>query len=128
MSNENGNAASYFVDRHRSSVYCDKAVFIEADGKKRRLSYSDLAVQTGRMAELYERHSVAREDRAAMLVLDTIEFPVIFWGSLKSGVIPVPLNTLLSADVYEQILNDCRATVLFVSDVLLPSVQGVLAH
>lgn len=126
MTNENGNAANYFVDRHRTCDYCDKPVFIEADGKKRRISYTELAVETGKMAALYERHGIAREDRAAMLVLDTIEFPIIFWGSLKSGVIPVPLNTLLGADVYEQILNDCRATVLFVSDVLLPGIQAIL--
>lgn len=128
MANKTDNAASYFVDRHRSTDYADKPAFIEADGGKKRLSYTDLAIQTGRMADLYERHNIVREERAAMLVLDTIEFPIIFWGSLKSGVIPVPLNTLLGSDVYKQILIDCRATILFVSEGLLPSVQGVFAQ
>lgn len=121
------NAANYFVDRHLGCDYSDKVAFIEADGEKRQISYADLAAQTGRMAALYARHGITREDRAAMLVLDTLEFPIIFWGSLKSGVVPVPLNTLLGADVYEQIINDCRATVLFVSEVLLPGVQSILS-
>jgi len=59
-------------------------------------------------------------------LLDTIEFPVIFWGSLKAGVTPVPLNTLLSEDIYAVILEDCGARVLFVSSELLPIVEPIL--
>jgi 4-hydroxybenzoate-CoA ligase len=61
-----------------------------------------------------------------MLVLDQIEFPIIFWGSLKAGIIPIPLNTLLSADVYGAILMDSRARALFVSSELLPAIEPVL--
>jgi 4-hydroxybenzoate-CoA ligase len=80
------------------------------------------------MAALYERHGVRPEDRAAMLVLDQIEFPVIFWGSLKAGVVPVPLNTLLPAALYEAILMDSRARALFISAELLPAVEPLLAR
>ncbi|MBO0754122.1 MAG: benzoate-CoA ligase family protein, partial [Bradyrhizobiaceae bacterium] len=65
-------------------------------------------------------------DRAVMLVLDQIEFPVIFWGSLKAGVIPIPLNTLLSAEVYHAILTDSRARALFVSAELVSAVAPAL--
>ena len=72
------------------------------------------------MAALYERHGLRAEDRAAMLVLDLVEFPVIFWGSMKAGIVPIPLNTLLSTEVYNAILMDSRARALFVSAELLP--------
>ena len=55
------------------------------------------------MAALYEKHGINREDRAAMLVLDRLEFPIIFWGSLKCGVVPIALNTLLATEVYGSI-------------------------
>lgn len=117
MSNQ--NAAAYFVDRHLAEGRAEKPAFIEADGQKRSITYGGLAAQSDRMAALYARHGIRREERVAMLVLDTIEFPVIFWGSLKAGVVPIAINTLLATDVYETILRDSRATVLFVSAALL---------
>ncbi|MDE3138198.1 MAG: benzoate-CoA ligase family protein [Acidobacteriota bacterium] len=119
------NAASYFVDRHVACAYRDNPAFIES-GTGRQICYAELARQTGRMADLYARHGIRREERAAMIVLDCIEFPIVFWGSLKAGVIPIPLNTLLASNVYAAILNDCRARALFVSAELLPVVAPVL--
>jgi 4-hydroxybenzoate-CoA ligase len=126
MTGTSGNAAFYFVDRHCSGPAAAKAAFAEAGTGGRTLSYEELARQSDRMAALYERHGLRREDRAVMLVLDQIEFPVIFWGSLKAGVIPVPLNTLLSAEVYHAILRDSRARALFVSGELLPVIAPAL--
>ncbi len=143
-----GNAATYFIDRHRAGPLAGKPAFIEAVGKQvapstiagptppepqgaqsgqgRSLTYVELAARTDQMADLYQRHKIRVEERALMLVLDCIEFPIIFWGSLKAGVIPVPLNTLLSADVYDAIFRDSRARALFVSETLLPVVQPIL--
>jgi 4-hydroxybenzoate-CoA ligase len=126
MTGTSGNAAFYFVDRHRSGPAAAKAAFIEAGPGGRTLTYQELVLQSDRMAALYERHGLRPEDRAVMLVLDQIEFPVIFWGSLKAGVIPVPLNTLLSAEVYHAILLDSRARALFVSAELLPAIAPAL--
>lgn len=111
-----GNAASWFVDRHIAEGRGEKAAFIEADGKKRTLSYGQLHEEAGRFAGALYRHGVRREERIAMIVRDQIEWPVIFWGALKAGAIPVPLNTLLSADVYDTILTDSRASILVVSE------------
>ena len=126
MTGTGGNAAGYFVDRHCSGPAGAKIAFAEAGAGGRTLTYEELARQSDRMAALYERHGLRREDRAVMLVLDQIEFPVIFWGSLKAGVIPVPLNTLLSAEVYHAVLMDSRARALFVSAELLPVITPAL--
>ena len=126
MTGTGGNAAFYFVDRHRTGPLGAKVAFAEAAPGGRTLTYGELAMQSDRMATLYERHGLRPEDRAVMLVLDQIEFPVIFWGSLKAGVIPVPLNTLLSAEVYNAILMDSRARALFVSGELLPAIAPAL--
>ncbi len=126
MTQANENAALHFVDRHASGPLGDKAVFIEADGAQRTMTYAELAHESGKMAEFYEANGIHREDRAAVLVLDQIEFPVIFWGSLKAGVVPVAINTLLASDVYDAILRDSRARILFVSQALLAIVEPVL--
>lgn len=124
----NENAAVYFVDRHVTEGRGAKTAFREADGARRSLTYAELADQSARFGGALERHGVRREERIAMVVRDQLEFPVVFWGALKAGAIPVPLNTLLSASVYEAILNDSRASILVVSeqlwDVVKPAIDG----
>lgn len=125
MSEANANAAWYFVDRHLEKR-ADKPAFIESHPGGRTLTYGGLAEASDRMASLYRRHGIRPEDRAAMIVLDTVEFPTIFWGSLKCGVVPIAINTLLGGDVYDAILRDSRARILFVSQALWPVVEPVL--
>jgi len=55
-----------------------------------------------------------------MIMLDTTDFPAVFLGAIRAGVVPVPLNTLLTSDQYAYVLADCRARVLFISEALLP--------
>jgi 4-hydroxybenzoate-CoA ligase len=122
----NGNAALYFIDRHANEGRGAKVAFIQGG---RSLSYAELKRDTDKMVGFYKSFGIERESRVAMLVLDCLEFPIIFWGSLKAGVIPVALNTLLSTDQYRFILNDCRAQVLFVSAPLFDVVAPLLgAH
>ncbi|WP_299371053.1 benzoate-CoA ligase family protein [uncultured Tateyamaria sp.] len=119
------NAAVYFVDRHVDEGRADKTAFREV-GTGRSLTYGALADASGRAASALLAHGVRPEDRMAMLVLDQIEFPVLFFGALKAGVIPVPLNTLLATPVYDAILRDSRATTLVVSEALFDVVAPVL--
>ncbi len=120
------NAANYFVDRHLDEGRGTKTAFQEADGSQRSLTYADLARQTSCVVTALERAGIHREERVALLVLDQIELPILFWGALKAGVVPIPLNTLLSDSVYDVILRDSRATALFVSEALYPVVAPIL--
>jgi 4-hydroxybenzoate-CoA ligase len=124
---ENGNAAVWFVDRHVAEGRGDKTVFREVAGNEREASYGDLARRTDLVAGALLRTGIRREERVACLILDQLEYPEIFWGCLKAGVIPVALNTLLVASVYDAILRDSRAVSLVVSEELLPVIAPVLA-
>lgn len=125
---QNQNAAIHFIDRHVAEGRGDRIAFQEADGRRRALTYAGLREQAGRFAGALYRHGVRREERVAMIIRDQIEFPIVFWGALKAGVIPVPLNTLLAAPVYEAILTDSRASILIVSEelweVVKPAIDG----
>ena len=110
------NAAYYFIDRHLNSTIENKKAFVEAIPDGRSISYKDLSIETNKIIDLLAKYNIRREERVLMLVLDQIEFPVIFWGCLKAGVIPVPVNTLLSKDIINSILNDCRAKTIFISE------------
>ena len=118
----NENAAAWFVDRHVDEGRGGKTAFREVGGGP-TLSYGELAAQSGQFAGALARLGLRREERLACLVLDQVEYPVIFWGALKAGVVPIALNTLLAGPVYETILADARPTALIVSDALWPTVE-----
>ena len=84
-----GNAAHWFVDRHIAEGRGAKTAFEEAWEGGRQLTYGALAEGAGQVADALMRSGIGREARAAMFVLDQIEFPLIFWGALKAGVVPV---------------------------------------
>ena len=117
------NAAVDMVDRHVREGRGDKLAFIDERGT---CTYGELVDRTNKVANALAALDVGRETRVALIMLDTIDFPSVFWGAIKAGIIPVALNTLLTGDQYKAILQDCRAEVLFVSHALLPTLEPVL--
>jgi 4-hydroxybenzoate-CoA ligase len=118
------NAVTDLLDRNVDQGRGDKLAFVDPGGQ---LTYSELQAGTCRLANLLRRLDIRREERLAMVMLDTVEFPLVFLGAIRAGVIPVPLNTLLTSEQYAYVLADSRARALFVSQALLPAVEGVLA-
>src|ERR1700693_1136426 len=119
------NAVSWLLDRNVDEGRAKKRAFTETASE---LTYGDLQKQSRRVANLLRRLGVRREERVAMIMLDTTDFPEVFLGAIRAGVVPVPLNTLLTPDQYAYVLADCRARVLFVSQALLPMVKDMVGR
>jgi 4-hydroxybenzoate-CoA ligase len=128
MFEADANAGAWFVDRHAQSARRDHVAFAEAGGAERRLTYRELGERAARVGGLLAQNGIARENRVALLMTDTADLPVVFWGAIKAGVVPVPINTMLGSELYRAILTDCRARALFVSKELLPVVAPFLAE
>ncbi len=116
------NVAAHFVDRHMAEGRANKVVLECGD---ERVTYAQLFERVNRLGNGLKRLGVRREERVAMLLLDAPEFAYCFFGAIKMGAVPVPMNTLLKPHEYEYILNDCRAAVLIVSETLLPHIQAI---
>ena len=120
----NENAALFFVDRHVDSHINEKKAFIEYGSKQKFITYADLYEQSSKLRHFFSKFKINREDRVIILMQDVISYPIIFWGCLKSGVIPVLLNTLLSSEVVNEIINNSRAKAVFISSRLLSSFEN----
>src|SRR3954452_14993258 len=114
------NAAVDFVDRNVAEGRGDKTAFIDPS---RNLTYAELRDAAARVGPMLAHLGVDPEDRIALVLLDTVDFPILFWGALRAGVVPVLLNTRLTADQYRYLLEDSRAKTAFVSVALHPIVQ-----
>ncbi len=60
------------------------------------------------------------EQRIALCVFDSLDFPVCFLGAIEAGIVPIPLNTLLTAADYAFILADSRPKAAIVSEARMP--------
>jgi benzoate-CoA ligase len=119
---EEFNAASYFVDRHIAEGRGHK-VAIECEDH--RVTYRQLAESVNRVGNALRQLDVRPEERVFLLLLDTPEFAASFFGTIKIGAVPVPVNTLLKPADYEFLLNNSRARVVIVSASLFPNLQAI---
>ncbi len=121
---ESGNAVDWFVDRHGRDGAGERQAFQDP---WRSLTYAALEQATRRFAGALAAAGIDREQRLLILLQDTIDFPIAFWGALRAGVVPVPINTLLTADTVRYILADSRAVGAVVSEALVEGLAPVLA-
>jgi len=112
---ERFNAATYFVDRNvaegrggRIAIECGEA----------RITYDAVARNVNRVGSALRRLGVRREERVLLLLHDTPEFVYAFFGAIKLGAVPVPLNTLWRPADYEYVVRDATPSAIVVGAAL----------
>jgi len=110
------NAAAWFVDRH---IVEERGESVAIECGDRRLTYRDLQEQVNRAGTALKNElGVRPEERVVLLMLDVPEMIAAFFGAIKIGAVPVPLNTRWTAAEYEYVLRDSAARVIMLSDTL----------
>lgn len=100
-----------------------KAAFIDDIGS---LSYGELEARVRRFASGLRDLGVKREERVLLAMLDVNDWPVAFLGAIYAGIVPVAVNTLLTADDYAYMLEHSRAQAVLVSGQVLPALKAAL--
>jgi benzoate-CoA ligase len=118
------NAAHDLVERNLLAGRAGKLAYIDDAG---RYTYGDLAQRVNRAANALTGLGLEMESRILLCHLDTIDFPSVFLGAIKAGIVPIAVNTLLTPADYKFMLEDSRARALVVSESLLPALAPVLA-
>lgn len=117
------NAAHDLIERNLQAGRQDKLAYIDDLG---RCTYGELAERVDRCANALVRLGLQPEQRVLLCLQDTIDFPTAFLGSIKAGIIPVAVNTLLKTADYQYMLRDSRASALIVSAPLLAAFEPLL--
>ncbi len=108
------------ANAHRGS----KVAYVDDGGA---LTYAQLAARARSVGGAVRDLGLRREERVLLCLHDTVDFPVAFLGALYAGIVPVPVNTLLTATDYAFMLAHSRARAVIVSAAMLPVLQRALA-
>src|SRR2546430_1361201 len=119
---QNYNAAVDLIERNLAAQP-DKIAYIDEHS---RYSFAELAERVNRCANALTGLGLSMEARVMVCLTDTIDFPSVFLGAIKAGLVPVAVNTLLTSNDYDFMLRDSRAQALIVSGPLLPVFKSVL--
>ncbi|MFO0234373.1 MAG: benzoate-CoA ligase family protein [Burkholderiales bacterium] len=120
---ERFNFAQHLLDAnaHRPG----KAAFVDDTGT---VTYGALAERVRRASAALRALGLRREERVLLAMHDCTDWPVAFLGAMHAGLVPVAVNTLLTADDYAYMLEHSRAQALLVSGVLLPTLVAAMTR
>src|SRR5262245_47711826 len=76
-----------------------------------RVTYQDLFNRICAMGRALRALGVSREQRVLLMLGDTPAFPAAFFGAMRIGAVPVPINPLYKASDYRFFLEDSYARV-----------------
>jgi long-chain acyl-CoA synthetase len=117
MSSENVNRArnlGFFFDDSVRRVP-DKVCIIDLfGGQERQSTYRQLDARMNQVASMLVRLGVVPGERVGMMVGNRVEFIEFFFGAMRAGAIPVPLNTRLAADMLTFIFKDAGCAVALI--------------
>ncbi|MFO1502960.1 MAG: AMP-binding protein [Steroidobacteraceae bacterium] len=114
------NAAVDFIDRQVAGGLGERLAVCDPLGS---LTYAGLLAAAARVGTVLAGLGVGPEQRIAVVLFDTVEFAAVFWGAIRAGIVPVLLNTRLTAQQYRYMIEDSRARVVLASPALLPVVE-----
>jgi len=106
------NAVIDFIDANVARGLGDKIAFTDSE---RSLTYAELQGRSCRFATALKAVGLREETRVILSFHDCVDYPVAFWGTIRAGIIPIPVNTLLTADQYTYLFADSRAAATVVT-------------
>ncbi len=106
-----------------NAARADKPAFIDDQGT---LTYGQLDQRLRSLAAALRSLGLKREERVLVLMQDTCDWPVAFLGAIYAGLVPVAVNTLLTADDYAYMLEHSRAQAVLASGACLPALKAAL--
>ncbi len=103
----------------------EKVAYIFFDRETR---YRELLQKCKKFAGFLKDKGIKKGDRVALLLPNTPEFVISYYGTLMTGGIVVQLNPLLSEREVELLLKDSGSKVLVTLEILLPKFVNAIRN
>ncbi|MFD1360817.1 benzoate-CoA ligase family protein [Lentibacillus salinarum] len=116
------NTTVRFIDENIEKGFGEKTAIYFEDNQ---ITYSKLKQKVDQFGSALYAADIKHENRVILLLHDSPELVYSFYGSIKIGAVPIPLNTLGTSDDYIYYLNHSRAKVLVVHEDLWEKIKDV---
>jgi benzoate-CoA ligase len=117
-------AEKFNFARHVLALNQDRPESIAYIDDRGVLSYGQLSARVRRLSSALLKLGLRRDQRILLLVYDRTEWPIAFLGIMYAGLIPVPVNTLLTVDDYAYLIEHSEAAAAVVSAELVASLMS----
>src|SRR5215207_3808192 len=111
------------LDTNLAAGRADKVAIICGE---ERVTYAELHGRACAMGRALHALGVRRDERVLLILDDTPAFPVAFWGAIRIGAIPVPINPLLRLDDYRFFVDDTYARAVVAEPAYLEKLSQAL--
>jgi 4-hydroxybenzoate-CoA ligase len=117
------NAAADLVDGAVARGFGNRVLFTDPE---RTITYGALQARSCQFGRALMTLGIRPESRVALLMLDTVDFPVAFFGIVRTGIVALPLNILLTEPQYAYILADSRSCAIVVQAALAKPIAAII--
>lgn len=76
------------------------------------LTYGEFDERVNRVANALSDRGIRKGDRVAMVLFNTVEFPLTLYACYKLGAVPVPVNYMLARENFRYIVDDIAPKVV----------------
>ena len=105
--------------------YGDKAAIV---CEEQKLSYSDLDEASNRVANALINMGITKGDRIVLLLNNSPEYVVTYFGIVKIGAIAVPLDPKYKVDELTALFADCQPRILVAESAVLEPLIPLLSN
>ncbi|MCY4441113.1 MAG: AMP-binding protein, partial [Deltaproteobacteria bacterium] len=116
------NAATTFVDDNVTAGRGERTAILHED---QRFTYRQVQEAVNRAGNGFRGLGLDTEQRVLLVLPDCPQFAFSFFGAIKIGAVPIPVNPWMKAGDYEYLLNDSRARIVVVHESALPEIEAI---
>ncbi len=92
--------------------------------KDKIYTYREMQSMINKVGNALHILGVHMEERVMLVMYDSPEAMASFFGAIKIGAVPIPINYMYTVDDYRYLLNNSRARTLIANDDFITNIEG----
>ncbi len=104
--------------------YGEKTAFV-AFGQEQ--SFAELDSEANQVANVLAEHGIEPGERVGLFIPNTLQFPSAYFGAIRAGVVPIPLNLRMDPETLVFVLSDADVAYMIASPLLADEAKNLAA-